>query len=98
LWRKATNWPLANEIDTCDGDLVVVAGNTVLTENHLISPYDLFGLNPKQLNMQLRRKKMGPHEPMAPQDSTIIFKNSSVSNISASIDSSKNNMRDQSFI
>jgi hypothetical protein len=46
--------PPADEIDVCDGDLVVAiievtAGNTIPTENHLISSKDLFGLNPKQL-------------------------------------------------
>ena len=41
----------------------------------------------------------GCDEPMAPQDSAIIFKkNSNVSNISTSIDLSKKNMRDQPFM
>jgi hypothetical protein len=46
----ATTWLPTNEIDACKGDLVVtitevIAGNTISTENHLISPEDLFGLN-----------------------------------------------------
>ena len=49
LHIKATNWPPADEIDTCNGDLVeaiieVIAGHTIPTENHLISPENLFGL------------------------------------------------------
>jgi hypothetical protein len=36
----------ADEIDACNGDLVVaiakvIVGNTILVENHLISPEDL---------------------------------------------------------
>jgi hypothetical protein len=46
--------PSADEIDACDGNLIVAiievaAGNTIPTENHLILSKDLFGLNPKQL-------------------------------------------------
>ena len=47
LHIKATNWPLADEIDVYNADLVVaiievIAGNTIPTENHLISLEDLF--------------------------------------------------------
>jgi hypothetical protein len=47
----ATTWPSADEIDACNGDHVVaiikvIIGNMILIENHLISPEDLFGLNP----------------------------------------------------
>ena len=52
LQIKATNWLPADEIDPCNGDLVVtitevIAGNTIPTENHLISSVDLFESNPK---------------------------------------------------
>jgi hypothetical protein len=38
----------ADEIDACNCDLImaiteVIAGNTILTENYLISPEDLLG-------------------------------------------------------
>jgi len=41
LQIKAANWPPANEIDTCNDDLVVtitevITENTIPTENHLI--------------------------------------------------------------
>jgi hypothetical protein len=44
---KTTNWPPADEIDACNGALVVtitevIAGNTIPPGNHLISPKDLF--------------------------------------------------------
>jgi hypothetical protein len=53
---KATNCPFANKIDACNSDLIVaitevIAGNIIPTENHLILPEDLFGLNPKQLDI-----------------------------------------------
>jgi hypothetical protein len=46
LQIKATNWPYADKIDACSGDLVmaiaeVITENTIPTENHLISPKDL---------------------------------------------------------
>jgi hypothetical protein len=46
LQIKATKWPSANEIDACNGDLVVtitevIAVNAMSTKNHLISPKDL---------------------------------------------------------
>jgi hypothetical protein len=49
----ATNWLPADEIDACNGDLIiaiskVIADNKILTENHLISSIDLFRLNPWQ--------------------------------------------------
>jgi hypothetical protein len=61
----ATTWLPTNEIDTCKGDLVVIiteviAGNTISTDNHLISPKDLFGLNPKQLEKKLWEKRWVP--------------------------------------
>ena len=64
LQIKATNWPPADEIDPCNNDLVVtitevIAGNTISTENHLISSVDLFEANPKQLDIKLRGKKDG---------------------------------------
>jgi hypothetical protein len=42
---------LADEINVCNDNLVmviieVIAGNTIMTENHLISPEGLLGLNP----------------------------------------------------
>jgi len=41
LQIKAANWPPADEINTCNGDLIVtitevITGNTIPTENHLI--------------------------------------------------------------
>jgi hypothetical protein len=64
LQIKAPNWPPANEIDARNGDLVVaitevIVGNTILTEKYLISPEDLFGLNPN-LDMKPAKKRMGP--------------------------------------
>ena len=43
LQIMATTWPPTDEIDACNGDLVVaitefIAGHTILTGNHLISP------------------------------------------------------------
>jgi hypothetical protein len=38
----------------------VIVGNTIPTENHLISSKDLFGLNPKQLDIKNMGKRMGP--------------------------------------
>jgi hypothetical protein len=65
LQVMATTWLPTNEIDTCKGDLVVIiteviAGNTISTDNHLISPKDLFGLNPKQLEKKLWEKRWVP--------------------------------------
>jgi hypothetical protein len=37
----------------------VIAANTISTENHLISPEDLFGLNPKQLEKPWEIEEMG---------------------------------------
>jgi hypothetical protein len=34
----------------------VITRITIPTENHLILPEDLFGLNPKQLDIKLRKK------------------------------------------
>jgi hypothetical protein len=44
---KARNWLPTNEIDACNGELVVaiakvIARNTIPAGNHLISPEDLF--------------------------------------------------------
>jgi hypothetical protein len=55
-----TTWPSADEIGTYNGDFVVaiievITGNTIPTENHLISLEDLFGLNPKQLKKKIAR-------------------------------------------
>jgi len=49
----ATNWPHADKIDVCKGNLIatiaeVIALNKIMTEEHLILSEDLFGLNPKQ--------------------------------------------------
>jgi len=57
----ATIWPHADESDACNDDLVeaiieVIAGNTILIENHLISPKDLFRLNLKQLKKKTMKK------------------------------------------
>jgi hypothetical protein len=38
----------------------VIAGNMILTENYLISPKYLFGLNPKQLEIKLPEKGWVP--------------------------------------
>jgi hypothetical protein len=37
----------------------VIVGNTILTKKYLISPEDLFGLNPK-LDIKPAEKRMGP--------------------------------------
>jgi hypothetical protein len=65
LQINATNWPPTDEIDVCNDDLVmaiteVIIGNTILTKNHLVSPTDLFRLNPKQLDMKLWEKGCVP--------------------------------------
>jgi hypothetical protein len=62
LQINATNWPSADEIDVCNSDLVmaiteVITRNMIATKNHLISLKDLFGLNPKQLDMKLWEKR-----------------------------------------
>jgi hypothetical protein len=54
LHIKATNWSSADEINACNSDFVVaitevIVGHTIPTENHLILPKNLFGLNPKTL-------------------------------------------------
>ena len=54
LQIEATNWPLANEIDACNDDLVVtitevIAENTNPTGNHLILSEDYLDSNPKTL-------------------------------------------------
>jgi len=46
LHINATNWPSADEIDACNSDLVVaitevIARNTIIIENYLISLEDL---------------------------------------------------------
>jgi hypothetical protein len=46
LQIKATNWPSTDQIDACNGDLVVaiievITENTIPTENHLILLKDL---------------------------------------------------------
>jgi hypothetical protein len=58
LPMKETNRPPDDEIDACNGDLIVaiaevIAGNTISTKIHLISSKFLFGLNPKQLEIKL---------------------------------------------
>jgi hypothetical protein len=58
----ATTWLAANEIDACNGDLIVaiievIAINTIPTKNHLSSPKDLFGLNPKQFKNYRKLKR-----------------------------------------
>jgi len=57
-----TTWASTDEISACNDDLVmaiieVIAGNV---ENHLISPEDLFGLNPKQLKKIEKLKRWVP--------------------------------------
>jgi hypothetical protein len=47
----ATTWPHADEIDVCNGDVIVaiikvVARNTIPNENYLILQEDLFGSEP----------------------------------------------------
>jgi hypothetical protein len=61
LQIKVTNWPHDDEIDACNGDLVmaiteVIAGNTIPTGSHQISPKKLWELNPKQLDVKLQEK------------------------------------------
>ena len=63
LQIKVTNWPPADEIDACNGDLIVaitevIAGNTILTENHPISSVDLFGQTLDKPDIKLRKKEM----------------------------------------
>ena len=65
-----TTWASTDEISACNDDLVmaiieVIAGNV---ENHLISPEDLFGLNPKQLKKNQEIKEMGPLTFLSPVD------------------------------
>lgn len=49
-----TNWSPADEIDTCNGNLIVatnkvIAANKILTEHYMISLIDLSELNSKQI-------------------------------------------------
>jgi hypothetical protein len=46
----------------------VIAGNTIPTKIHLISSKILFGLNPKQLEIKLLKKRMGPLSFLSPAD------------------------------
>jgi hypothetical protein len=70
----ATIWSPADESDACNSDLVVaiievIARNMIMTENHLISPEDLFGLNLKQLKKKLWKIiEIGPHMFLSPAD------------------------------
>ena len=62
---NVTNWSSADEIDACNGDFVVaitevIAGNMIPTKNYLISPENLFALNPKQLDIKTIGKRMDP--------------------------------------
>jgi hypothetical protein len=64
LADKAINWPPADKINAYNNDLIVaitevIAGHTILAKNLLISPTNLYGLNPKQL-LKNYRKRMGP--------------------------------------
>ena len=64
LHIKATNWPLADEIDVYNADLVVaiievIAGNKTPRKNHLILPVNLFGLNLKQTGYKIVEKRDG---------------------------------------
>jgi hypothetical protein len=66
LQIKAAGWPPADEIDACNGNLVVaitqiIAGITIPAKNHLYLPKDLFGLNPKQLDIKKREKIWVPY-------------------------------------
>jgi hypothetical protein len=72
LQIKAANWPTADEIDTCNGDLVititeVIAGNTIPTKNHLILPEIYLDSNPKTLENY--GKKMGSFPFLSPVES-----------------------------
>jgi hypothetical protein len=65
LQIKTTNWPPADEINTCNSDLVmaiteVIAGNMIPIENHLISSVDLFGQTLNKLGIKLRKREMSP--------------------------------------
>jgi hypothetical protein len=58
----ATNWLPADEIDACNGDLIiaiskVIADNKILTENHLISSIYLFRLYPWQTKYKNYRER-----------------------------------------
>jgi hypothetical protein len=49
-----TNWSPADEIDTCNGNLIVatnkvIVANKILTEHYMISLIDLSELNSKQI-------------------------------------------------
>ena len=64
LQIEATNWPLANEIDACNDDLVVtitevIAEHTNPTRNHLISSEDYLDSNPKTLKKCEEKEKDG---------------------------------------
>lgn len=53
-----TNWLPADKINNCNDDLIVtiikvIAGNKNPTKNHVFSLIDLFGLNPKQLDLKI---------------------------------------------
>jgi hypothetical protein len=62
----ATNWPSINEIDPCNDDLVVaitevIISNKFSTKNHLITPVNLFKLNPEQTKSKnYERKRCDP--------------------------------------
>jgi hypothetical protein len=63
---KATNWLPTDEVDACNGDLVVaitevIVGHTILAEN-------LFGLNPKTLENCWKRMGLLPF--LFPADAT----------------------------
>ena len=62
----ATNWPLADKIDTCNDDLIVaiteiITGNKMSTKNHLILPVHSFELNLSELDLKkCGNQEMGP--------------------------------------
>jgi hypothetical protein len=73
LQIKTTNWPPADEINTCNSDLVmaiteVIAGCMIPIENHLISSIDLFSQTLNKLGIKLRKREMGPLSFLPPTD------------------------------
>jgi hypothetical protein len=65
LQIKATIGCLPIKIDTCNGDLVltitkVIAENTITIENYLILLKNLFGSNPNQLEITIRKLETSP--------------------------------------
>jgi len=65
LQIRATNWPLADEINACNGDIImaiteVIASNKMPTKDHLNLLIDLFGLSLSNTNKICNKREMWP--------------------------------------